>query len=254
MAKVLCISSQTVFGPVGNSAAVPALQASGHEVLQLPTVVLSNHPGLGRPAGQSTPAALMQEMFLALTAISAFSGLAAVMTGYFANAAQVVAAAEQIAVLKARHEQLHVVVDPVIGDHGALYVAEDVATSIRDALLPLATVTTPNLFELHWLSGQRDIARAVAKLAVAETIVTSVPDGKTTLETRLHVAGLSHVHATERREGVPHGTGDFLAGAYLAERLSHGPAPAFTRAMARLDQVIAASTGQQALNPLPLRH
>ena len=252
MAKVLCISSQTVFGPVGNSAAVPAVQATGHEVLQLPTVVLSNHPGLGRPAGQATPAALLQEMFRALNAISAFDGLSAVMTGYFANAAQVVAVAEQISGLKAQSEQLHVLVDPVIGDHGALYVPGDVAAAIRDCLLPLATITTPNLFELNWLSGQRDIAKAVNKLAVAETIVTSVPVGKDTLETRLLMAGLSHVHATARRDGVPHGTGDFLAGAYLAGRLSQSPVAAFTGAMARLEQVIATSIGQTALNPLPL--
>ncbi len=57
MALVLCVSSQTVFGPVGNSVAVPVLQAAGHEVMQLPTVLLSNHPGHGKPIGQATPAA-----------------------------------------------------------------------------------------------------------------------------------------------------------------------------------------------------
>ena len=57
--RVLSISSQVVWGPVGNSAAVPALQAGGHEVLGLPTITLSAHPGHGPPAGFRTDAADM---------------------------------------------------------------------------------------------------------------------------------------------------------------------------------------------------
>ena len=148
MGRVLCISSQTVYGPVGNSAAVPALQALGHEVMALPTVVLSNHPGHGKPVGQATPAPLLEQMLQTLDGLGAFNGLDAVMTGYFANAAQVIAVANQIESLAKLNQALHVLVDPVIGDHGALYVAEDVAEAIRDHLLPLATIITPNLFEL----------------------------------------------------------------------------------------------------------
>ena len=48
--RILSISSQVAYGPVGNSAAVPALQAMGHEVLAIPTVMLSNHPGHGKQA------------------------------------------------------------------------------------------------------------------------------------------------------------------------------------------------------------
>jgi pyridoxine kinase len=247
MAKVLCISSQTVYGPVGNSAAVPALQAVGHEVMALPTVVLSNHPGHGKPAGQSTPASLLEEMFAALNRINAFEALNAVMTGYFTSSAQVIAAAKQITALKAGNESLHVLVDPVIGDHGALYVAVDVAESIRNHLLPLATITTPNLFELGWLGGTADIAEAVAKLNVAETIVTSVP-AESHLATRLFVGGEMIDHIIPRHESVPHGTGDFLAGCYLAQRLTASPAKAFEKAMLRLELAIGKSAGRVILS------
>jgi pyridoxine kinase len=54
MARILSISSQTVFSPVGNSAAVPAMQELGHEVLAIPTTLLSNHPGLEGPVGGVT--------------------------------------------------------------------------------------------------------------------------------------------------------------------------------------------------------
>jgi pyridoxine kinase len=246
MARVLCISSQTVFGPVGNSAAVPALQALGHEVMQIPTVLLSNHPGLGKPAGQATPVTLMQEMFDALERVGAFDGLAAVMTGYFTSAAQVITVAKQINTLKRKHENLHVLVDPVIGDHGKLYVAENVAEAIRNELLPQATITTPNLFELEWLTGETNITAAISMLNVAEVLITSIPAG-VELETRHFTGGMILSKTIVRQEGVPNGTGDFLAGCYLAERLNMPAARAFDLAMVRLHSAVLRSTGSHAL-------
>ena len=56
MARVLALSSYVAFGSVGLAATVPALHWLGHEVIALPTVVLSNHPGYPRFAGESIPA------------------------------------------------------------------------------------------------------------------------------------------------------------------------------------------------------
>ncbi|MGH7187358.1 MAG: pyridoxal kinase, partial [Pseudomonadota bacterium] len=47
MTQALSISSHVAYGPVGNSAAVPAMEWLGLTVHALPTVVLSNHPGHG---------------------------------------------------------------------------------------------------------------------------------------------------------------------------------------------------------------
>ena len=189
MAKVLCISSQTVWGPVGNSAAVPALQSCGHEVLSLPTVVLSNHPGHATPIGQSIPAPLLDQMLEKLATLFALQNCAAVMTGYFASAEQVVVAAKHIRLMRQENPTLYVLIDPVIGDHGALYVSEDVAHAIREHLLPLATIITPNLFELSWLTRSHFATNtpedAARKLAVPEVLVTSVPRGNDDLATLL---------------------------------------------------------------------
>jgi pyridoxine kinase len=168
------------------------------------------------------------------------------MTGYFSSAPQVIAVAKQIKALKAEHEGLQVLVDPVIGDHGRLYVGKDVAETIRDQLLPLATITTPNLFELLWLAGGEDVKNAVATLGVKETIVTSIPENTSHLRTELHTSTVQS-HRTEKRQGVPNGTGDFLAGCYLAERLRHPATEAFELAMTRLEQAIARSIGSPAL-------
>jgi pyridoxine kinase len=247
MARVLAISSQTVFGPVGNSAAVPALQVRGHEVLQIPTVILSNHPGLGQPAGLSTPTGVIEEIFAALTKLGAFANIDAVLTGYFTSSEQVIAVVKQISILKVEHQELVVLVDPVIGDHGGLYVEISVAEAIRDLLLPLATITTPNVFEVSWLAGTPDVAQAVAAINVAETIVTSVPDGEDLLATQLYTSRQALRHITQKRNQVPHGTGDYLSGCYLAERLKHPADVAFKAAMTSLDQTIARSIGLSAL-------
>ena len=249
MGRVLCISSQTVYGPVGNSAAVPALQEMGHEVMALPTVVLSNHPGHGKPVGQATTPVLLEQMLRTLDTLGAFKGLDAVMTGYFANAGQVVATAKQIESLAKLNQGLHVLVDPVIGDHGKLYVAQDVAEAIRDHLLPLATITTPNAFELAWLAGEADVEHAASRLGVTEVIATSIPLQDENLATQLHVGGtILAQHRSRKLDKVPNGTGDFLAGCYLARRMEMQPEAAFNSAMSRLEVAIGKSAGAAVLN------
>ena len=246
--KVLSISSQVVWGPVGNSAAVPALQAKGHEVLALPTITLSNHPGHGAPAGFRTPADDMARMFAALEALGALSDLDAMLTGYFATVGQV----QEVARLLDRVAVPFLLVDPVMGDNGKLYVPQEVAEAIRDHLLPRASCLTPNAFELSWLSGHEvtDEASAVAaarSLKLPEVLATSVPshDGLATL---LVTPDAVHRIVAPKLDKVPNGTGDFLSGLYLAERLGHSPQQAFSAAMKTLSRAIALSSGTTVLN------
>ena len=246
--KVLSISSQVVWGPVGNSAAVPALQAKGHEVLALPTITLSNHPGHGAPAGFRTHAEDMARMFAALEALGVLSDLDAVFTGYFASVGQV----EEVARLLDRVRVPYLLVDPVMGDHGKLYVPEEVAEAIRDHLLPRATCVTPNGFELSWLSGrevndEQGAIDAAHALLVPEVIATSIPCAEG-LATLLVTPGQSHRVVGAKLDKVPHGTGDFLSGLYLAERLAQAPHHAFTGAMETLSRAIWRSAGSPVLD------
>lgn len=247
--KVLSISSQVVWGPVGNSAAVPALQAKGHEVLALPTITLSNHPGHGAPAGFRTQAEDMARMFAALEAIGALSGLDAVLTGYFASVGQV----EEVARLLDRVRVPFLLVDPVMGDHGRLYIPQEVAEAIRDHLVPRASCLTPNAFELSWLADapvtdQASAIDAAQGLGVAEVLATSVPVGERELATMLITADETDIVVTPKQDRVPHGTGDFLSGLYLAARLSQTPEQAFHAAMDGLADAIALSAGTSVLN------
>jgi pyridoxine kinase len=227
------------------------MQALGHDVMALPTVQLSNHPGLGRPIGHATPASEMDAMLAALETLGAFQALDAVMTGYFANADQVAVAAKWIEGLRRINPALYVLIDPVIGDDEALYVSEALANSIRDRLLPLATCATPNAFELSWLSqrtvkGCEDAVAVARSLGVHEVLVTSVPDGAS-LANIIVTDKSSHSAASPKLMDVPHGTGDLLAGLYLAHRVDNAPEEALNRAMHILSRTITASLGGETL-------
>ena len=247
--RVLAVSSQVVWGPVGNSAAVPALQAAGHEVLSLPTITLSNHPGHGQPAGFRTSAEDMARMLAALEALGAVDDLDAVMTGYFATAGQV----EEVAKLLDRIDVPFLLTDPVMGDHGRLYVAEDVAHAIATLLVPRATCLTPNGFELARLSGMEvtDAASAITAaraLKRPEVLATSIPAEGGRITTLLVTPDDVQSVTAQKLDGVPNGTGDFLSGLYLAARLVMPPKDAFTKAMTTLSRAIARSAGTRVLD------
>lgn len=252
--RIFAVSSQVAYGPVGNTAAVPALQALGHEVLAVPTIMLSNHPGHGRPQALRMPAADLAGMLGALEDLGALHACGAVMTGYFAANDQIHGVARMIRRLRDANPALFVLVDPIIGDHDALYVPLPVAEAIRDQLLPLASCVTPNRFELEWLTGWRtgsvkEADAAARRLGVPEVLATSIPAGVQRLATLAITPGTVHSHVAALRDGVPHGTGDFLAGLYLARRAAGlNPESALTSAMAVLDRAIAISAGSPVLD------
>jgi pyridoxine kinase len=253
MARILAISSQTVFGPVGNSAAVPALQELGHDVIAIPTTLLSHHPGLGRPVGRTTDLQLLQDFLTRLSDMGVLETCDAVSTGYFVTAEQVDLTAETIARIKKANPNLVVLVDPVMGDNNALYVPQAVAIAIRNHLLPLATIATPNRFELGWLTGsdpqsEMAFAEVAHKLGISELIVTSAFVNDQNITT-LHIAeDMVHRHDIANLPRIPNGTGDLLAGQYLAHRFGMPAIDAFNAAMQRIEHAVTVSAGQKTLH------
>ncbi len=258
--QVLSISSQVAYGPVGNSASVPALQAAGFTVAQIPTIILSNHPGLGKPSGVELPPAELAAILKSLETLGALDTCLGVMTGYFASPGQIKAAASFIHTMKDKNPSLYVLVDPVLGDDGSLYVSSEVAAATRDDLLPLATCITPNCFELGWLSGKPVSTKAEALLAAAtltpkEILATSIPLDASSLAT-LAVTGNEYAETISPLESsVPHGTGDFLAGLYFAARLNgFESSQALKLSSAILETAISRSLGQPCLDIIGALH
>ena len=258
--QVLSISSQVAYGLVGNSASVPALQAAGFTVMQIPTVILSNHPGLGKPTGVKLPAAELEAILKSLERLGVLDSCVGVMTGYFATADQIEVAASFVGRMKEKNTSLYVLVDPVLGDGESLYVSTEVATAIRDHLLPLASCITPNRFELAWLSGmpvadKPEAIAASANLACGEVLATSIPHETNNLVT-LAITGRECAETSSPAKlSVPHGTGDFLAGLYLSARLNgYEPGGALKISSAILESAIARSLGQPFLDIIGALH
>jgi pyridoxine kinase len=259
MAKVLAISSHVVRGTVGLDATVPGLQWLGHEVWALPTVQLASRPGLGRIEKREATGPELAAMLSALEADGCWPMLDAVVTGYFAGPDAVAVVAEAIGRIRRANPGVVVLVDPVLGDAGRLYVAKETAEAIRDRLIALADIATPNLFELGWLAGTPvagpDAAMAAARrLGPATVIVTSAAESGVDVATLLVTKEACIENAAPKRAGIPNGAGDLLAGLLLGHLLNGQPQEAALAAcLADLDRVLAASAGREVLQLWALR-
>jgi pyridoxine kinase len=248
--QVLTISSQVAAGPVGNSAIVPALLAMGVTPVAIPTIILSNHPGHGKPEGLAVPPEKLAAMLKRLIDLGFIQKDAVILTGYFANAEQI----EAIAQIIADFPKATYVCDPVLGDTPkGLYVPEDLARSISDRLVPLASVLTPNAFELGWLTGRevndRETARAACRTLTGKSVLaTSLPEAGQ-LTTALFEHGSSTWITRPRLPDVPNGTGDLLSG-LIAARIAHAHSlsDSIGFAVAAIEHVIAASAGTTKLD------
>lgn len=248
--QVLTISSQVAAGPVGNSAIVPALLAMGVTPVALPTIILSNHPGHGRPEGLAVPAEKLAAMLRRLVEQGLLGDDVVVLTGYFAHEEQIAALAPIIADLP----KSFYLCDPILGDtHKGLYVPESVANGIKARLVPMAHALIPNAFELGWLAGLAVVDRATARAASGafpdkSVLVTSLPEGSA-LTTALIARGRIHAVTRPKLDRVPQGTGDLLSG-LLAARLAQGDTlkDGLGFAVAAVEHVIAVSLGTTRLD------
>lgn len=224
---VIVVSSHVVRGAVGNRAIVFALQQLGFPVWAVPTVVLSWHPGHG-PATRIVPdpdqfASLMRD----LEAAPWLDEVGAVLSGYLGDAAQATAVASLVSAVKARNPDALYLCDPVMGDAGGLYVPEATAVAMRDLLMPLADIATPNRFELEWLAGERlgdnrAVAQAALGMGPTRMLVTSAHALMAGSIGNLLVTPREVVLAEHRSvRKPPNGTGDLAAALFLA-RLMEG--------------------------------
>jgi pyridoxine kinase len=237
---VIVVSSLVVRGAVGSRAAVFALERMGLPVWSLPTVILPWHPGHGPSTRLRLERAAFAGAVADLAGAADLGEVGAILTGYFDDATQIEPVAELIAVMKARNPETVYLCDPVIGDGNGLFRPDEVASGIRERLLPLADIATPNRHELMWLTGSRAedndaLAAAAVQLGPDEVAVTSAfaPPNETGVilvePNGIHVA----THAA--LAGAPHGTGDLFAALYLGHSLD-GAAPA-----AALELAVAAT-------------
>jgi pyridoxine kinase len=256
MPRILALSSHVAFGSVGLAAIVPALQWLGHEVIAVPTVVLSNHPGYPRFAGDPVLPGQIAAMIDALEANGWLADTAAVITGYLPSPAHVGEARSAVERVRRANPGAIYLCDPVFGDEPeGIYLSEVTAAAIRDELLPLASIATPNRFELAWLTGLPigDLAearRAAKALGAPTVLATSIDASDNRLATMLTKGEDAIASYVRRRSSAPHGTGDLLSAMFLGNHLNaFSLSYSLGAAASAVDATIAASMGR---NELPL--
>lgn len=217
----LVMSSFVSASRVGATASAFCLRRLGIETLVLPTVLLGRHPGWGAPGGGPVDIQQLRHMWTGIKEQSL--KIDAVMSGYMASPEHVALMAEIINHIKSQNPQAIIMVDPVMGDHGRLYIPEIVAQAISETLIPLADICTPNLWELSYLTkahvdSLNDVITAAQSLS-CQMLVTSVPFddeiGALFYDSRGTASCVSHMKFTS----VPHGGGDALAATFLAHVL-----------------------------------
>ncbi|WP_193172267.1 pyridoxal kinase [Nisaea nitritireducens] len=176
---ILSIQSRVSYGYVGNSIAVPAIQAAGLEVWPLDTVSFSNHPGHGQFRGEVRPAAELEAQIDGLAALGVMDRLSAVLSGYLGLPETAGVVATAVDRTRASNPAAPFVLDPVIGDNGRHFVRDGVAEAICEKLLPRADILTPNLYELGVLCGaaipdDADAISAAARKLIQDSRVMAV--------------------------------------------------------------------------------
>ena len=168
---VITVQSQLVYGHAGNSAAVPPLRALGVRVAEIPTTLLSNAPFYATMRGRMLPADWLAELLQGASERGLPSRARAVVSGYFGTVANGEVFTDWIAAELAANAGLAYWLDPVIGDtHTGPYVEPALEAVFRERLLPLATVVTPNAFELGRLTGRDALAQDDAIAAARELL------------------------------------------------------------------------------------
>ena len=221
---IISVQSQVVYGHVGNSAALFPMQAAGLEVAPIPTVIFSNTPNHPTLRGRALPADFFADLLRGAAERDLHRRAAFIVSGYIGSAEVAELTAGFITRAKEVNPDLIYLCDPVLGDSGpGLYVPEDIAAIMRDQLLPLADLATPNPFELGWLTGvgirrTEDLHQAAALLRMApgaQLIATGCQLDDTPADmiesVILSPTGLSR-HPVRHLPVYVAGTGDLFAG------------------------------------------
>jgi pyridoxine kinase len=152
--KILSIQSAVAYGHVGNSAAVFPLQRIGVEVLPVYTVNFSNHTGYGAWRGPLIAPDDVREVITGIEERGAFPQIDAVLSGYQGGEGIADVIVDAVARVKTANPDAIYACDPVMGNaKSGCFVAPAIPVLLRDKVVPVADLITPNQFELGYLTG-----------------------------------------------------------------------------------------------------
>jgi hydroxymethylpyrimidine/phosphomethylpyrimidine kinase len=223
--RVLTVAGSDSGGGAGIQADLKTMLALGAHGMSVVTAVTAQN-SQGVQGVWELPAEAVRAQF---RSVVDDIGVQAVKTGMLASAEITRTVADLLEGVGAP-----VVVDPVgISKHGDELLAAEALQTVRTRLLPTATVVTPNLDEVEWLTGvkvtdedgMRDAARAVLDLGPKWVLIKGghLPGPAVDL---LYDGSQEHWYRAPRHDNRhTHGTGCTLASAIAVHLATGLPVP-----------------------------
>lgn len=261
---ILSIQSHVAYGHAGNMATVFPLQRLGFEVWPVNTVQFSNHSGYESYRGQVFTGAHIAEVIDGIAARGVMPSCQAVLSGYLGDIGLGEAVLSAVQQVRNANSSMLFLCDPVMGDTGrGLFVQVEIPAFLRDHVVPMADIVTPNLFELEILSGDTINTHAHAITAARKlladgpsiVLITSLrlPDtAEDTIEIMAVCADAVWLIATPFLDfpKTVGGAGDAFAALFLANYLnSNDVAQALEKSAAAIFALLSATqdSGQREL-------
>jgi hydroxymethylpyrimidine/phosphomethylpyrimidine kinase len=216
--RALTIAGSDSGGGAGIQADLKTFSALGaFGMTAITAVTVQNTKGVARY--EELPASIVADQ---IRAVAGDIGVDAAKTGMLASASIVEAVAETVDEMRIPN----LVVDPVfVSKHGHLLLEDDAVEALRAAILPLATLVTPNLPEAAGLSGsmvetREDMRRAAEAILGLGAGAVLVKGGhlEGPVASDLFADGATETWIDAERVDTPHthGTGCTLSAAITA--------------------------------------
>lgn len=234
--KILSVQSAVAYGHVGNSAAVFPLQRIGVEVLPVYTVNFSNHTGYGSWRGPLISPDDVRDVITGIEERGVFGGIDAVLSGYQGGEGIGDVIIDAVARVKAANPSALYACDPVMGNaKSGCFVAPAIPVLLREKVVPVADIITPNQFELGFLTDTEpdtlestlasvDLARAMGPKTVLVTSVERPDREEGTIEMLAVDDEGAWIVQTPHLPMKANGSGDVTAALFTAHYVETGSA------------------------------
>ncbi|WP_136056794.1 pyridoxal kinase PdxY [Microbacterium sp. K24] len=234
--KILSIQSAVAYGHVGNSAAVFPLQRIGVEVLPVYTVNFSNHTGYGAWRGPLIAPDDVREVITGIEERGVFGQVDAVLSGYQGGEGIGDVIIDAVARVKAANPEAVYACDPVMGNaKSGCFVAPAIPVLLRERVVPVADIITPNQFELGFLTetepdtlestlASADLARAMGPRTILVTSVERPDREEGTIEMLVVDDAGAWIVQTPHLPMKANGSGDVTAALFTAHYVETGSA------------------------------
>ncbi|WP_292789749.1 MULTISPECIES: pyridoxal kinase PdxY [unclassified Microbacterium] len=234
--KILSIQSAVAYGHVGNSAAVFPLQRIGVEVLPVYTVTFSNHTGYGAWRGPLIDPTDVGEVITGIEERGVFGSIDAVLSGYQGSEGIGDVIIDAVSRVKAANPEALYACDPVMGNaKSGCFVAPAIPILLRERVVPVADIITPNQFELGFLTETEpdtlestlasvDLARAMGPRTVLVTSVERPDREEGTIEMLAVDDAGAWLVQTPHLPMKANGSGDVTAALFTAHYVATGSA------------------------------